>query len=135
MVGRSFLRVFALVVFSAVSLVGVTAVVGAGATTRVPTRGRATISLTPRPCTLVPAAPAASPWQALTNAPPFCPGAMLQLTDGSVIVQDQCTGSNWWKLTPDKHGSYVDGTWSQIASLPDGYTPTYFGSACSPTGG
>src|SRR5215475_12632960 len=61
------------------------------------------------------AASAASPWQALTNQPPFTtnecnegvPGAAnpLLLTDGSVIGQDAgCT--DWWKLTPDNTGSY-----------------------------
>lgn len=45
----------------------------------------------------------------------------LLLTDGSVIVQN---GSGYFadgkvfKLTPDANGSYVDGTWSQLASMP-----------------
>jgi hypothetical protein len=86
------------------------------------------------------AAPAGtpSPWTALTNARAFSPGAMLQLTDGTVMVQDQGpqnNGSgNWWKLTPDINGSYVNGTWSQIASLPDTYAPLYFASAVLPDG-
>jgi len=68
-------------------------------------------------------AAAASPWQALTNQPPFTtndcnggfPGAAnpLLLTDGSVIVQDAgCP--DWWRLTPDSSGSYANGTWTQI---------------------
>ena len=36
---------------------------------------------------------------------------------------------DWWRLTPDANGSYVNGTWSQIASLPAGYGPLYFASA------
>jgi hypothetical protein len=32
-------------------------------------------------------------------------------------------------LTPDVNGSYVHGTWAQLASLPGGYAPLYFGSA------
>src|SRR5438477_605362 len=55
-------------------------------------------------------------WQGLTNPPPFDPGAMFLLTDGTVMVQDlgaSAGGSpNWWRLTPDSTGSYVDGTWS-----------------------
>jgi len=81
---------------------------------------------------------AASPWQALVNPPPFNPGAMLLLTDGTVMVQDQGAlnsgTSNWWRLTPDINGSYVKGTWSQIASLPANYAPLYFASAILPDG-
>src|SRR5438128_8859118 len=42
-------------------------------------------------------------WQALTNPTPFDPGAMLLMTDGTVMVQDlgaNAGGSpNWWRLT------------------------------------
>ena len=79
-----------------------------------------------------------SPWQPLTNQPSFNPGAMLLLTDGTVLVQDdgsQATGSaDWWRLTPDLNGSYVNGTWSQLASLPSGYAPLYYASAVLPDG-
>src|SRR5580704_7447778 len=85
----------------------------------------------------------ASPWQALNNQPPFTtnscntgfPGAAnpLLLTDGSVIVQDAgCP--DWWRLTPDSSGSYANGTWTQIASLPSGYAPLYHSSAVLPDG-
>jgi hypothetical protein len=37
--------------------------------------------------------------------------------------------SDWWKLTPDVNGSYLNGTWSQLATLPSGYVPLYFASA------
>jgi hypothetical protein len=40
----------------------------------------------------------------------------------------------WWKLTPDSNGSYIDGTWSQIASMPADYMPLYFASAILPDG-
>lgn len=44
------------------------------------------------------------------------------LTDGTVLVQGGgCT--DWWKLTPSKTGSYIEGTWAQVASLPSGYDP------------
>lgn len=80
------------------------------------------------------AMPASSPWQLLTNQPPVLdpvdcgPGNPLLLTDGTVILQDAGC-QDWWKLTPDKYGSYVNGTWTQIASTPAGYTPLYHSSA------
>src|SRR5579872_6475371 len=64
----------------------------------------------------------------LTNQPPDGAGIGLQLTDGTVIFQGN-NQTDWWKLTPDAFGSYVKGTWSQIASLPSGYSPLYFASA------
>ena len=83
----------------------------------------------------------ASPWTALKNAPPFgTPGTMLLESDGTVLVHnepdnDTTGGTNeWWKLTPDANGSYVNGTWSQIASMPSDYAPLYFGSAILPDG-
>ena len=66
-----------------------------------------------------------SPWTALNNQPNFLPfGAStpMLLTDGSVLVQDTCA-TDWWKLTPDQYGSYVNGTWTQVASLPTDYAP------------
>ncbi len=60
---------------------------------------------------------------------------MLLESDGTVLVHNEpdndTTGgtTDWWKLTPDSSGSYIDGTWSQIASMPAGYTPLYFASA------
>src|ERR1700734_2804015 len=69
---------------------------------------------------LAPAARAQT-WTPLVNAPTFYPGSALLLTDGTVMVQDQGSSgagtSNWWKLTPDNTGSYVNGTWTQLASL------------------
>ena len=91
----------------------------------------------PRPATAPP--PAGSPWAPLATQPPFNPGAMLLLTDGTVLVQDagasNASGaSNWWRLTPDKSGSYLHGTWTQRASMPAGYAPLYFASAVLPDG-
>ena len=42
-----------------------------------------------------------------------------------------CTGkySNSYTLAPDDTGSYVNGTWTQVASAPSGYAPLFFGSA------
>src|SRR5438105_6488988 len=77
-------------------------------------------------------------WQELTNPPPFNPGAMFLLTDGTVMVQAlevNASGSpDWWRLTPDSSGSYVDGTWSQVASLPAGYGPGAYAAAVLPDG-
>jgi hypothetical protein len=82
----------------------------------------------------------ASPWTPLTNQPTFldpinCAAAAnpILLTDGTVLVQDGGC-QDWWKLTPDKNGSYVNGTWNQIASLPAGYSPLYHSSAVLPDG-
>ncbi|MGB8769950.1 MAG: hypothetical protein WCC92_10065, partial [Candidatus Korobacteraceae bacterium] len=75
-------------------------------------------------------ASAQSPWQPLTNRATFPAGAMALLTDGTVLVhQEQSGAGNWYKLTPDNTGSYVNGTWTQIASLPAGYAPLYFSIA------
>ena len=88
---------------------------------------------------LLPAAGAASPWQLLTNQPPVLdyadcgPGTPLLLTDGTVMVADKGC-QDWWKLTPDRFGNYVNGTWTQLASLPAGYSPLYHGSAVLPDG-
>ena len=83
----------------------------------------------------------ASPWTPLVNPPPFgTPGTMLLESDGTVLVHNEpdndtvAATNEWWKLTPDANGSYVDGTWSQIASMPSNYAPLYFGSAILPDG-
>ena len=80
-------------------------------------------------------------WQPLSNQPSFSPGAVLLLTDGTVLAHSEpncltCTStdySSWYKLTPDLNGSYVNGTWSKVAS-PAGYAPLYFGSVVLPDG-
>ena len=75
-------------------------------------------------------------WTPLTNQPSFlADGASnpVLLTDGTVLIQD-AGFPDWWRLTPDSHGSYVNGTWSQIASLPSTYSPLYHSSAVLPDG-
>ena len=72
-------------------------------------------------------------WQPVAGTAPFGQnggGTAIQMTDGTVMVQDN--ESSWYRLTPDKTGSYVNGTWSQAASLPSGYGPLYFASAILP---
>jgi galactose oxidase-like protein len=66
--------------------------------------------------------------QTLVHQPPDGAGISFLLTDGTVITQGN-GGSDWAKLTPDNKGSYVNGTWKQVASLPSGYAPYAFASA------
>jgi hypothetical protein len=75
----------------------------------------------------------AQSWQPLHNQPSFGASIPLLLTDGTVMVQD-VGAQDWWKLTPDDTGSYVNGTWTQLASLPHGYGPYAFASAVLPGG-
>ena len=46
---------------------------------------------------------------------------IILLSDGSVMAQaNSSPGSsqtNWYQLTPDNHGSYINGTWKQLASM------------------
>lgn len=79
----------------------------------------------------------AGTWTQLTNAyPTGQSGLMLLLTDGSVMVQG-CDGPGgqsafWAKLTPDASGSYINGTWTRLASM--GVDRAYFASAVLPNG-
>jgi len=61
------------------------------------------------------------------QSPGGCILAFL-LTDGTVLCQGN-NDSNWYKLTPDNTGSYLNGTWATAASLPSGYVPDAFASA------
>ncbi len=79
-------------------------------------------------------------WTRTTNNPPVNLGTILLLTDGTVIAHEEndqnnnVATRNWYKLTPDINGSYINGTWSSIAPLPVGYGPLFFGSAVLPDG-
>ena len=64
----------------------------------------------------------------LKHQPPNGAQLSFQLTDGTVLVQS-FNDPLWYKLTPDNTGSYVNGTWTQMASLPSGYSPDAFSSA------
>ena len=73
-------------------------------------------------------------WQAMSQ-PPYSlgQGPPLLMTDGSVFVHVQ--GSHVaWKLTPDQFGSYVNGTWTQLADTPADYVPGGYASAVLPDG-
>ena len=65
-------------------------------------------------------------WGKLSNNPGFDASTMLLLTDGTVMCQEQ-GGKRWRKLTPDASGSYVNGTWSDLA--PMHWTRRYYASA------
>jgi hypothetical protein len=64
----------------------------------------------------------------LIHQPPDGVVLTFQLTDGTVMAQGN-NYSDWWKLTPDNTGSYINGTWNQLASLPSGYAPYAMASA------
>lgn len=77
----------------------------------------------------------AQTWTQLNNPPwneGFYPGNEMLLTDGTVLMQD-ADNEDWWRLTPDINGSYVNGTWTQLASTP-GYGPLYYASQVLPNG-
>jgi len=78
--------------------------------------------------TLLPAVCDAQKMVRLKNQPPAGSWLTLQLTDGTVLSQSG-NESTFYKLTPDNTGSYVNGTWTQVATLPAGYQPLYFASA------
>lgn len=84
-----------------------------------------------------PASPTTA-WVPLADQPPFSPGTMLLESNGSVLVQAYSTtgggSGTWYELSPNAQGSYVDGTWSKIASMPAGYAPLYSASAILPSG-
>ena len=59
-------------------------------------------------------------WTQLTNAIPSGDGAgtMILLSNGSVLAQggSDSESKNWYELTPNSTGSYVNGTWTTLAS-------------------
>jgi len=85
-------------------------------------------------------AAAQSQWAPLTNGitildqngmPYQVPvGPVWQLRDGRVLVHEEQDNfpQNWFVLTPDAQGSYLNGTWTQVGSTDPSYGPFYFGS-------
>ncbi|MGH6878085.1 MAG: hypothetical protein ACREHV_12040, partial [Rhizomicrobium sp.] len=65
----------------------------------------------------------AQSFQQLKNQPPDGAQLTFQLTDGTVLAQGY-NNSDFWVLTPDNTGSYVNGTWAQVGSLQSGYSPS-----------
>jgi hypothetical protein len=58
----------------------------------------------------------AGTWQGLAHQPTFNTSTMILLSDGRIMVQEEAT-AHWHALTPDHHGSYVNGTWSPLADM------------------
>ena len=61
-------------------------------------------------------------WVPVTNpAPTACGGVMLLLSDGTILAKSSAGGlsygNEWNKLTPDIHGSYINGTWTTIDTM------------------
>jgi hypothetical protein len=85
--------------------------------------------------------------QPFNHSPTFYPSNVFLLTDGTVLAQGYfMTDLRWWKFTPDPTGSYINGTWSQVASPPNcpnnypgasadtAYSPLDYASAVLPDG-
>jgi autotransporter-associated beta strand protein len=68
---------------------------------------------------------AAGTWSPVTNTAPGGVALMLMLSDGTVMCQNG-GGTGWYRLTPDIHGNYLNGTWSTMASMHD--SRRYYGS-------
>jgi len=79
----------------------------------------------------------AGTWTPTKHAPASAVAHALLLNDGSVLVNSmffQNHSDPWYRLVPDKTGSYINGTWSNAGSLPTGYNPLYFASSLLPNG-
>ena len=73
----------------------------------------------------------AASWSRLTNLAPSTIQLMVQMTDGTILVQSY-DGQTWMKLTPDVNGSFINGTWTTLASAPT--AREYFASQVLPDG-
>jgi hypothetical protein len=73
----------------------------------------------------------AASWTTVTTAPGNT-GVMLQLTDGTVMVQSASDLRTWFKLKPDPNGNYATGSWT--ATAPMGTARLYFASHVLPDG-
>jgi len=81
--------------------------------------------------------PTSGTWTDYSGTLPFVNGPWnpLVLTDGTVLVEDFCTSpQTWYRLTPNKKGSYAKGKWSTISTMPSGYSPLFFASQVLPDG-
>jgi hypothetical protein len=84
-------------------------------------------------CLALPGIASAQKWQNLKHPPTFQTDTALLLTDGRAMVHEY-NSPNWWSLTPDNTGSYINGTWKQLGSMPSDYAPLYFASQVLPDG-
>lgn len=83
----------------------------------------ATVVFMPKP------AEAVGTWTRLSRSAPEAVELMLLMPDGTVMAASQggsSGGQGWFKLTPDSHGSYINGTWTTLASMH--YTRLYYAS-------
>lgn len=64
-------------------------------------------------------------WSPLVNLAPGGAGVMIQLTDGTVMIQNGAS-QNWMRLTPDSNGSYIQGTWTANPIAPMKLSRLYF---------
>ena len=75
-------------------------------------------------------------WKPLVHPVPGAnaAGHAMLLTDGSVLVMaSTCNATgNWYRLVPDKTGSYINGSWANAGFLQGGYNPLYFASQVLP---
>ncbi len=69
-------------------------------------------------------------WTALNSGPPTGVNNCLLLSDGTVLAMDG--GADCNKLTPDIHGSYINGTWTRMAPMND--SRLFFASDVLPNG-
>ena len=71
---------------------------------------------------LVPWLAVAGSWTPLVNKETDATrglGPMLLLSDGTVMAQ-YFGGTKWYKLTPDSHGSYINGSWTNLNPMISG---------------
>lgn len=71
-------------------------------------------------------AKAVGTWTRLSRQAPNGVELMLLMPDGTVMAASQGDGQGWFKLTPDSHGSYINGTWTTLASMH--YSRLYYAS-------
>jgi hypothetical protein len=81
------------------------------------------LALTLATCLAAASAPAvAGTLKSLTHQPPGGAIVAMLMTDGTVMTQAS-NAKDWYKLTPDNKGSYINGTWTKVASFPSNYAP------------
>jgi Galactose oxidase, central domain len=66
-------------------------------------------------CFLIPGMVTAGTWTPLTSGPPIGVNNCLLLSDGTVLAMNG--GGQCAKLTPDIHGSYINGTWTVLETM------------------
>jgi hypothetical protein len=76
----------------------------------------------------VPGLAQAQSFTSLTHQAPNGAQLTFLMTDGTVLAQSY-NDLQWYTLTPDNTGSYVNGTWKQVASLPSNYSTDAYSSA------